>query len=134
MDLLNSFTRDGSSAAVFHSKCNGRSTTLTIIETADACVIGRYTNTAWRSTDSRQSANNAFLFILPGASLPGPIKLELKDWNEGLADWHHPLWGPGFGGGHDLGVYLDMIKMYSCLQCTYTSATHHSHSRGELVM
>ena len=53
MDFLNSFTRDGSSSADFHSKCNGRSTTLTIIETADACVIGRYTNTAWRSADSR---------------------------------------------------------------------------------
>ena len=46
LDLLYSFSRDGSSAAVFHSKCDSRSTTLTIMETADACVIGRYTNTA----------------------------------------------------------------------------------------
>ena len=49
---------------------------------------------------------------------PRGIKLELKDRNEGLAGWHHPLWGPGFGGGRDLGVYSDMMKMYSCLGCT----------------
>ena len=88
------------------------------METADACVIGKYTNTAWRSTDSRQSANKAFLFILLDAGLPGTIKLELKDRNEGLAIWHHPLWGPCFGGGRDLGNYLDMMKMYACLVCT----------------
>ena len=77
------------------------------METADTCIISKYTNTARRnsnSTDSRQSANKEFLFILSSAGLPSHIKLELKDRNEGLAVWHHPLWGPGFGGGHDLGV------------------------------
>ena len=91
MGLLYSSLRDGSLAAVFHSKCNGRSTTLTIMEMADACVIGKYTNTARRSSDSRQSANKEFLFILSSAGLPGHIKLELKDRNEGLAVWHHPM-------------------------------------------
>ena len=77
------------------------------METTDTCVINKYTNTVRRSsdsTDSRQSANKEFLFILPSASLLGHIKLELKDQNEELAVWHHPLWGPGFRGGRDLGV------------------------------
>ena len=113
LELLYSSSRDGSSAAAFHSKCDGRGATLTVVETTDGRVVGGYTNTPWSSSGGRQSANRAFLFALRGAGLPGPIRLRLKDRNDGWAIWHHPSYGPYFGGGSDLFVHTNMTKVYS---------------------
>jgi len=122
--LLYSSSRDGLSAAEFHAKCDGVGATLSLIETTDGLVVGGYSNTPWESKKGWQSANRAFLFALSGGGLTTPVKLHLKDPNDGHAVYHRSPWGPAFGGGRtrpdriktrrpDLAIYRNMTKVFS---------------------
>ena len=48
--LLYRGTRDGLSGSAFHSNCDNKGCTLTIIETTDGKVFGGYSNTPWSSS------------------------------------------------------------------------------------
>merc|ERR1712183_6889 len=112
-EILYRSSRDGFSSAAFHAKCDGRGATLTIIETAGGRVVGGYSNAPWKSPEIPQyeSANRAFLFALSGKT--APIKLNLKDRDDGHAVFHDSSQGPIFGGGHDLAVYWDIKRVRS---------------------
>lgn len=47
--LLYRSSQDGQSNAAFHSKCDSKGCTLTIIQTTDGLVVGGYSNTPWDS-------------------------------------------------------------------------------------
>ena len=78
--------------------------TLTVVETTDGHVIGGYSNTSWKSTGGWESANEAFLFALSGDGLAGPVKLELKDRDDGRAIFCNSMLCPCFG--NNLCVHL----------------------------
>ncbi|KAL7547270.1 hypothetical protein ACHAWF_010591 [Thalassiosira exigua] len=99
LDLLYRSSRDGSSSSSFHSKCDGRGPTLTVIETADGYVLGGYTNTPWASVGCYRPAGDAFLFVLSGDDATRPRKMKLKNARDRDAVWHSPGQGPTFGAG-----------------------------------
>ncbi len=64
--LLYRATRDGFSAQAFHSKCDDKVNTITIIKNNLNYVFGGYASSAWKSSRGSTfvSDNNAFVFSL----------------------------------------------------------------------
>jgi hypothetical protein len=99
--LLYRGTRDGQTNEAFHSKCNYKGCTLTVIETTCGKVIGGYSNTAWSSASvwTGTGANKAFLFALSGGGILSPCKMKLNDANTVHAIYCGSMYGPYFGNG-----------------------------------
>ena len=62
--LLYRATRDGFAASSFHSRCDGRDNTVTIIKTNSNYVFGAYTAAQWSSSNGYVSDSTAFIFSL----------------------------------------------------------------------
>jgi hypothetical protein len=103
--LLYRGSRDGQTNKAFHSKCDNKGCTLTVIETTCGKVIGGYSNTAWSSTLSYKGANKAFLFALSGGGISSPCKMKLKDANNICAIYCDAGFGPYFGSDDDMTVH-----------------------------
>ncbi|KAL3797591.1 hypothetical protein ACHAW5_003310 [Stephanodiscus triporus] len=116
--LLYQGSRDGLSASAFHSRCDNKGCTLTIIETTDGKVIGGYSNASWASTFGYSAANKAFLFALSGSGILCPWKMKLKKANSLHAIRNHSSFGPTFGGGCDMLVSGPNV-MFTKLGYTY---------------
>ncbi|KAL3806047.1 hypothetical protein ACHAXA_008834 [Cyclostephanos tholiformis] len=88
--LLYQGSRNGLSGQAFHSNCDNKGCTLTIIKTTCGRVIGGYSNTPWTSSQNCYDvADKAFLFALSGSSVLSPCKM-LKDENNTCAIRNHP--------------------------------------------
>jgi hypothetical protein len=113
LSLLFRGTRDGLTNEEFHSKCDNKGCTLTVIETTFGKVFGGYSNTAWSSNNNWDMSNKAFLFALSGCGILSPCKMKLKDAND-----EHAIYcgkthgGPIFGGGHDMHVYGSNVYLH----------------------
>ena len=56
---------DGAGAKDFHLKCDGKSSTLTIVKASQSeNIFGSYTDPTWDSTSGFKSDKNAFVFGL----------------------------------------------------------------------
>ncbi|KAL7550579.1 hypothetical protein ACHAWF_013797 [Thalassiosira exigua] len=89
----------------FHSKCDGRGSTLTIIETTDGCILGGYSTTPWASSGGFRPSNNAFLFVLSYGGGSSPCKMKLKNPEDSNAVYfHESAYGIAFGQKGDLTV------------------------------
>ncbi|KAL7523290.1 hypothetical protein ACHAWF_000457, partial [Thalassiosira exigua] len=123
LTLLYRSSRDGQSDTTFHSMCNNKARTLTIIETNEDIVLGGYSNTAWRSVgvvggglfDSNivaqyRSSNNAFLFGLSGSDILSPCKMKLITANDENAVFDRCDYGPTFGVRPDMKVQGPMVS------------------------
>ena len=118
LELLYRSSRDGLTAQTFHSKCDNKGRTITIIETTEGGVVGGYTNTAWRSMgyDSCAHANKAFLFAMSGFRLSTPIKMKLR--GDHCAIYNQSNCGPIFGYAvvydyNDLTVNGSSVTLYT---------------------
>ena len=94
--LLYRATRDGFTAKVFHSKCDGKANTITIIKNNFNYVFGGYASTAWKSLDSYVSDDNAFVFSLRRNGESKTEKFTVKSNTHALQ--MDPFYGPVFGG------------------------------------
>ena len=104
LSLLWRGTRDGFGSAAFHSLCDGKANTLTIVKSITGFIFGGYTSLAWSSVAGYKPDNTAFLFSLTNpASMP--LKMKIKPEKEQYAVYHNSNYGPTFGKGHDLHVH-----------------------------
>mmetsp|Transcript_39437 Transcript_39437/g.82468 ORF Transcript_39437/g.82468 Transcript_39437/m.82468 type:complete len:799 (+) Transcript_39437:332-2728(+) len=116
--LLYRSSRDGPSARDFHSRCDYKGCTLTIIETTGGLKLGGYSNTPWSSQgelkDSSFGANKAFLFALPGTGnqILSTRKMKLKDPKSKYATFHYDRCGPAFG--NDIKVQGSKLLLRTC--------------------
>ncbi|KAL9961628.1 hypothetical protein ACROYT_G030610 [Oculina patagonica] len=94
-------TSHGWSASTFHSYCDGKPHTITIIR-KDQYVFGGYVDIPWESSGGWGSSANAFIFSLHNKEGLGPFKSMVK--NSQHAIYRHPGCGPTFGGGHDIYI------------------------------
>ena len=62
---------DGMTARVFHSKCDGKGPTLTLIRSADGSVFGGYVGCHWKQFGGYQYSEGAFLFSIVGPFVTG---------------------------------------------------------------
>lgn len=99
----------GFDANAFHSKCDGFSPTLTIIqvkyENDDGNVecFGGYTRVPWTSVWNYHSDNLAFLFFLTDKKYH-VSRMKIGSRHSNYAVYHSYDMGPSFGMGHDLGI------------------------------
>ena len=100
-DLLWKGSRDGFGASTFHSKCNSKGATLTVIMSNNDKLFGGYTSESWGFSGSSGAYKydpTAFLY-----SLTHKAKCKQKTTGNSICD--DSGYGPRFGGGHDIDIY-----------------------------
>ena len=100
--LLYRGSENGFGANDFHSKCEGKSNTLTIIKVnGTSNIFGGFTSAAWDSSGQYKQDANAFIFSLVNQDKT-PLKMKITQPQYTI--FCHSSYGPIFGGGsgHDI--------------------------------
>jgi len=108
LKLLYRASEDGMSGPMFHSKCDNKGATITLIKckfdgAVSSSVIGGFIDQSWNSILSYTASQTAFLFSLT-AGTPA-VKCSIQHSQYGL--YGRNDYGPTFGGGHDLHIPND---------------------------
>jgi hypothetical protein len=125
--LLYRATRDGFGSNDFHTKCDGHSSTLTILKAKrTSYIFGGFTAVSWASSGRWKSDPNAFIFSFVNKENK-PIKMKIDPNHLQYAIYCHSGNGPTFGGGCDIHVgdnahtkmnnYTDFYNTYKHPQC-----------------
>ncbi|KAF2074346.1 hypothetical protein CYY_004367 [Polysphondylium violaceum] len=72
--LLYRATRDGFDSSSFHSTCDNRGPTITLIQSDDGNVFGGYNSQSWNSNDEFYGDNKCFIFTIKNKNNIGPTK------------------------------------------------------------
>ena len=100
--LLYRATRDGFEGSSFHSKCDGKAKTITIIKTQDNYVFGGYTDVSWHSTCNWKTDAAAYIYSLRRNGVSNLSKHKILNSNHAICCI--PINGPTFGGGYDICI------------------------------
>lgn len=106
---------DGDDSLSFHSKCDGKIQTLTIIETVHGLRFGGYTRLFWDHSDSFKSDDDsAFVF-----SVDKNVKFNCTDQSKVI--YCSNKQGPTFGKGPDIFIADKFLSndSSSCIQGSY---------------
>jgi hypothetical protein len=118
--LLYRATRDGFTSEAFHSKCDGKRNTITIIKNNLNYVFGGYASSAWNSSNTWINDPNAFLFSLRRAGVSVKDKFTVKQASSAL--YGKPNYGPRFGvsdiyicnqSNTNFGSYSNFVYSYN---------------------
>ncbi len=96
--LLYRATRDGFTSQAFHSKCDGKEKTITIIKNNLDYVFGGFASSAWNSSNNYINDPNAFLFSLIRNGVSFKDKFTVKNAQYALQG--NSGYGPIFGGNY----------------------------------
>jgi hypothetical protein len=104
IQLLYRGSRDGFGSKDFHSRCDGFSNTLTLIESCKGNIFGGYTPCAWDSTTGSKfdQSGRSFVFTLKNPHNIPPRKFRLV--TDRRAIYCGGGDGPSFGAGTDIRV------------------------------
>ncbi|CAH3168575.1 unnamed protein product [Porites lobata] len=95
---------DGWNASTFHSGCDNKGPTVTIIRVGGKYIFGGYTNLSWGNSCQYRYDSQAFLFSL--VNKPGWAPVKLPQTGQHSSDrssvFDCSLYGPIFGGGNDI--------------------------------
>lgn len=92
----------GWSSSTFHSRCDGKPHTVTIIRKSPY-VFGGYSDVPWASSGGYRSTSNAFIFSLRNKEGFGPFKTMVT--KPRYAIYGNSGCGPTFGGGTDIYIH-----------------------------
>jgi hypothetical protein len=124
--LLYRGSRDGFSASNFHEKCDGRSNTLTVIETTKGFVFGGFTPVALASNKSWESDSSRKTFLFTVKNPRGSEGRKFVMAGTANAIYCDSGYGPLFGAGHNIYV-VDGCNAnstsYTNLGTTFTNDT-----------
>lgn len=101
-ELLYRGSRDGFSAASFHSQCNNKGPTLVLIKSTEGFLFGGYAPISWTSRGDYAPDNKTFIFTLLNPHNIEPTKFANSDF---YSIYDHSSQGPIFGRGHDIHVF-----------------------------
>eukprot|EP00475_Leptophrys_vorax_P034014 TRINITY_DN5435_c0_g1_i1.p1 TRINITY_DN5435_c0_g1~~TRINITY_DN5435_c0_g1_i1.p1 ORF type:complete len:441 (+),score=67.90 TRINITY_DN5435_c0_g1_i1:26-1348(+) len=101
--LLYRASRDGFGDASFHSKCDGRGATLTVVRSTTNHLFGGYASKPWHSRNDHGNADGSWLFTLTQDS---PCKFPAKQ-GSALHMYGGIGYGPWFGSGKGLSLFTD---------------------------
>ncbi|PFX12247.1 uncharacterized protein LOC111347553 [Stylophora pistillata] len=88
-------------ASTFHSRCDGKRDTVSIIKVGHY-VFGGYTDISWESSGGWTSTSEAFIFSLRNKEGLAPFKSLVT--NPTYAIYRLAVYGPTFGLGHDICI------------------------------
>ncbi|XP_071162525.1 interferon-induced protein 44-like [Mytilus edulis] len=100
-------TRDGCDSNKFHSLCDNKGPTVTIIYNTNNSVYGGYTAVSWASYGDYRNDPRAFLFRLYQNGNWKPVQLPVMDSTYSIHD--AAGYGPTFGSNHDLLSFTNTI-------------------------
>ncbi|CAF4056407.1 unnamed protein product, partial [Rotaria sp. Silwood1] len=103
-ELIYKASRDGFDANAFHTRCNDKGPTITIVRSNNNFIFGGYTAVSWTSDGNYKNDTNAFLFTLVNPHQIPPTKYLIDATKIQQTVNHTGGYGPTFGGGHDLHV------------------------------
>jgi hypothetical protein len=105
LTLLYRGSRDGFNASSFHTRCDGKGQTLTVVKAQGrANIFGGFNPDSWSVSGSYGTDRRAWLFSLVN-SYNKPVRLEPTGSSMG---YNSSGYGPTWGGGHDLHVNNNM--------------------------
>ena len=123
MELLYRGTRDGTTANIFHQKCDNQGPTICLYKN-DKCIFGGYASISWTNSGSSKSAPNSFLFTLSNIYGIEPTKFDNSNINYGV--YHNENEGPDFGSS-DILIAKDFKKD----NCTSSFPQYYSDTLGK---
>jgi hypothetical protein len=100
--LLYRGTRDGFASSAFHSRCDGKGNTITIIKNDINHVFGGYISIAWHSSGSFRTDSSAYLFSLRREKSTNSEKYLINYSQNAIGG--DSSYGPTFGRGHDIYI------------------------------
>ncbi|KAF2069068.1 hypothetical protein CYY_009615 [Polysphondylium violaceum] len=119
--LLYKASQEDFSGSSFHSACDGKGPTITLIETTDGCVFGGYNSQSWNSDGYWYGDDKCFIFTLVNKHGIKPTKYSPEIENicyiGSVKDY-----GPIFGYGYDIGVGT-VNGSRQAFPCTYADTT-----------
>ncbi|PFX29375.1 uncharacterized protein LOC111324926 [Stylophora pistillata] len=124
--LLMRASQDGFAAQTFHSKCDNKGPTVTIVKRGNN-IFGGFTETSWNSQNIYLYCSQSFLFSMVNPQGVAPSKMPLAN-NQRKAIFCYCSHGPTFGGGFDLHISNDADlndSSYSNLGYSYQLPTGH---------
>ncbi len=106
----------GGNASLFHSRCDGYTTTYSVAQLSTSVLIGGFTNTSWSGGSFYTGTSANFLF-----SLTQGYRIMSCTGQHGCGNYQYNRtdYGPTFGGGHDWCVYNDLNSGYCNLGHDY---------------
>lgn len=122
-------SRDGWESTRFHALCDNKGESVTVVShSSGAFLIGGYTSLPWNSTGSYFEDPQASLF-----TLVNPDSVTAQFPSKSHAIYCNPLYGPTFGGGHDLYV-SNNSKTSAASFCNFPSEYTDTSGYGRSVM
>ncbi|CAH3131890.1 unnamed protein product [Porites lobata] len=110
---------DGWVASTFHSNCDGKGPTVTIVQVGNY-IFGGYTDKSWGGPCRYVYSNKSFLFSLYNIKGYAPVKVNIKSSQYSTAIYACSSYGPTFGG-HDLHISNNAASnSYSYTYCGHT--------------
>ncbi|KAF2069758.1 hypothetical protein CYY_008922 [Polysphondylium violaceum] len=100
-ELLYKASEDDFSASSFHSACDGKGATITVIETTDDCVFGGYNSQSWNCDGNWYGDDKCFIFTLVNKHGIKPTKYSPGNTNYVGSGKNYVAM---FGDGFDIGV------------------------------
>ncbi|KXJ08534.1 uncharacterized protein LOC110248695 [Exaiptasia diaphana] len=91
----------GWASRTFHSNCDGKGPTITIIK-VNKYIFGGYTDVSWHTKNSYSKSVNSFLFSFVNKDNLKPFKM--KVFKSQSAIYGGSSYGPIFGGSHDIYI------------------------------
>ena len=97
-------SKDGGVGSVFHTNCNNKGPTVTVVRSSSGHLFGAVAANSWTSPSAHVSSPDSFLFCLDCAGeRDTPRKLaQLPGKTNAMYDVGS--YGPTFGPGHDLYI------------------------------
>jgi len=123
-NLIYRASRDGFAASSFHSKCDDKPNTFSIIKTTNGNVFGGYTEKSW-SGKSYKSDSNSFVFSLINIRNK-PLKIK---WSKNLSIYCCQVYGPTFGGQVSKKNSRQTSNDIIHLDCNYAASDCSDHSQ-----
>src|SRR4051812_32827262 len=107
-------TVNGAASATFHSLCDFRGPSVTVLKTGAGVIFGGYINTSWALSYTYRASSDAFLFSITNH------KRYPLGYYDGNAIYSHVTYGPTFGNGHDIYVNATMDLGYCKFPYAYS--------------
>ena len=94
-ELLYRGTRDGSTAEIFHKKCDNQGPTIVLYKNEKGNIFGGYASISWTNSGNGKSAPDSFIFTLTNIHGIEPTKFINSNTDIGVFHCHDQ--GPDFG-------------------------------------
>ncbi|XP_033733490.1 interferon-induced protein 44-like [Pecten maximus] len=128
---LYSSREDGSDVVEFHSRCDNRGRTLTLVYNSAGEVYGGYTSVSWQSYSNKPVYDNkAFIFVLANQEGTAPIKFNIKKPESALV--LDGGCGPIFGTGPDIKVCMEKGDGRNARLTIQQNPASYDHETGSL--